>query len=48
MCLATMTRNEIKDTVLTSSTVLQLLEMHEETVDIFENFLNGRFKKFQS
>lgn len=48
MCLATMTRKELKQDVLTSSSVLQLLELQPETADILENYLNGKFKKFQN
>ena len=43
MCLATMTRKELKQTVLASSSVLQLLELQPETADILENYLNGKF-----
>jgi hypothetical protein len=43
MCLATMTRKELKHTVLASSSVLQLLELQPETADILENYLNGKF-----
>jgi COP9 signalosome complex subunit 1 len=48
MCLYSLTRNEIKNKVLKSSSVLSLLDMQPETSDIFENYLNGRFEKFQS
>jgi hypothetical protein len=47
MCLETMTRKELKEEVLTSSSVLQLLELQPETADIFENYLSGKFKAFQ-
>lgn len=44
MCLATMTRKELKQTVLVSSSVIQLLELQPETADILENYLNGKFQ----
>jgi len=48
ICLYSMTRNDIKTKVLKSSSVLSLLDMQPETSEIFENYLNGHFEKFQS
>lgn len=46
--LGHMHRIEIKNNLLTCSSVLSLLECYPETADIFDNFLNGRFHKLQS
>ena len=45
--LGHMPRLEIKNFLLTCSNVLSLLEDFEETQEIFDNFLNGRFHKLQ-
>lgn len=43
--LGHMPRLEIKNNLLTCSSVLSLLECYPETAEIFDNFLNGRFHK---
>ena len=43
-----MTRKELKQNVLTSSSLIQLLEEQPDTADIFENYLNGKFQRFQA
>ena len=42
-----MSRNELKENVLKNSAILSILETNPDTADIFENFMLGRFEKFQ-
>ena len=45
--LATLTRNELRESVITNSTILSLLETVPDTNDILDNFMMGRYEMFQ-
>jgi len=47
VCLSQMSRNELKENILNNSAILSLLEANPDTTDILENFMLGRFEKFQ-
>ena len=47
VCLSQMSRNELKENILNNSAILSLLETNPDTADILENFMLGRFEKFQ-
>ena len=47
VCLSQLTRNELKENILTNSAILSLLEQNPDTVDILEDFMLGRFEKLQ-
>ena len=47
VCLSQMSRNELKENILNNSAILSLLESNPDTEDILENFMLGRFEKFQ-
>lgn len=47
VCLSKLSRNELKENVLTNSAILSLLEQNPDTVDILEDFMLGRFEKLQ-
>jgi hypothetical protein len=41
-----MNRKEMKDQIMSSSNLKNLLESAPETTDIIENFLNGKYMEF--
>jgi len=43
-----MPRLEIKNNLLSCSSILSLLECFPETADVFDNFMNGRFQALQN
>lgn len=45
--LATLTRNELRENVITNSSILSLLETVPDTNDILDNFMMGRYELFQ-
>ena len=45
--LATLTRNELRESVITNSSILSLLETVPDTNDILDNFMMGRYELFQ-
>ena len=47
VCLSQMSRNELKENIQNNSAILSLLETNPDTEDILENFMLGRFEKFQ-
>ena len=47
VCLSKLSRNELKENVLTNSAILSLLEQNPDTVDILADFMLGRFEKLQ-
>lgn len=47
VCLSELSRNELKENVLNNSAVLSLLETNPDCAGILENFMLGRFEKFQ-
>ena len=47
VCLSKLSRNELKENVLTNSAILSLLEQNPDTVDCLEDFMLGRFEKLQ-
>jgi len=44
--IVTLTRNELRENVITNSTILSLLEMVPETNEILDNFRMGRYEVF--
>lgn len=44
--LYSLNRKELRDLVLSSSQLKNLMELTPETQDIIENFLNGKYKEF--
>ena len=45
--LSTLTRNELRESVITNSSILSLLETIPDTNDILDNFMMGRYELFQ-
>jgi len=45
--LATLTRAELRDSVIANSSILSLLETIPDTNDILDNFMMGRYEAFQ-
>lgn len=45
--LSTLTRNELRESVITNSSILSLLETVPDTNDILDNFMMGRYELFQ-
>jgi len=45
--LATLTRNELRESVITNSSILSMLETIPDTNDILDNFMMGRYETFQ-
>ena len=39
-------RQELRETVMTNSSILSLLEMNPETADILEKYMTGRYEAF--
>jgi len=46
--LTTLNRKDMKNLVMQSSQFKNLMEIVPETSDIIENYLNGKYKEFQS
>ena len=44
--LATLTRNELRESVITNSSILSMLETIPDTNDILDNFMMGRYETF--
>ena len=45
--LATLSRAELKESVIKNSSILALLETVPDTNDILDNFMMGRYEQFQ-
>ena len=45
--LATLTRSELRESVITNSSILSMLETIPDTNDILDNFMMGRYEAFQ-
>merc|ERR1712156_170365 len=45
--IVTLTRNELRENVITNSTILSLMEMVPDTNEILDNFRMGRYEAFQ-
>ena len=46
-CLSSLTRAEIRESVITNSSILSMLETIPDTNDILDNFMMGRYEAFQ-
>jgi len=44
--LSTLTRTELREDVITNSSILSMLEIIPDTNDILDNFMMGRYEAF--
>ena len=44
--IVTLTRNELRENVIANSTILSLMEMVPDTIEILDNFRMGRYEAF--